>query len=99
MLLADRQCPELPWEHRRRAYETVDKQATALALNISQYWSLTVGCYLGRVTNPALIVQPKEIVVADSTFLMPEEVAERYQAVFWLLCFETGTPFVSAHSS
>ncbi|WP_273728926.1 ParB N-terminal domain-containing protein [Brucella gallinifaecis] len=46
---------KLPWEHKRRAYETADKLATALALDMSQYWTPTVSSYLGRVTKAHIL--------------------------------------------
>ncbi|WP_407975891.1 ParB/RepB/Spo0J family partition protein [Brucella pseudogrignonensis] len=46
---------KLPWEHKRRAYETADKLATALALDMSQHWAPTVSSYLGRVTKAHIL--------------------------------------------
>ncbi|MBC8719950.1 ParB/Srx family N-terminal domain-containing protein [Ochrobactrum sp. Marseille-Q0166] len=46
---------KLPWEHKRRAYETADKLTTALALDMSQYWTPTVSSYLGRVTKAHIL--------------------------------------------
>jgi len=48
---------KLPWEHgKRRAHETADRLATALALDMSQHWTPTVSTYLGRVTKAHIVV-------------------------------------------
>lgn len=47
---------KLPWEqNKRRAHATTDKLATALALDMSQYWTPTVSSYLGRVTKAHIL--------------------------------------------
>lgn len=47
---------KLPWEqHRRRAHATADKLATALALDMSQYWTPTVSAYFSRVTKAHIL--------------------------------------------
>lgn len=64
---------KLPWEHKRRAYETADKLATALALDMSQYWTPTVSSYLGRVTKAHIL----EAVVVGVGYGAAERIKDR----------------------
>ncbi|TKT82469.1 ParB/RepB/Spo0J family partition protein [Aquamicrobium sp. LC103] len=51
---------KLPWEHKHRAYETADRLATALALDMGQHWTPTVSAYLGRVTKAHILAAVRE---------------------------------------
>lgn len=64
---------KLPWEHKRRAYETADKLATALALDMSQYWTPTVSSYLGRVTKAHIF----EAVVDGAGYGAAERIKDK----------------------
>ncbi len=64
---------KLPWEHKRRAYETADKLATALALDMSQYWTPTVSSYLGRVTKAHIL----EAVVVGVGYAAAERIKDK----------------------
>ncbi|MND38613.1 Chromosome-partitioning protein Spo0J [compost metagenome] len=64
---------KLPWEHKRRAYETADKLATALALDMSQYWMPTVSSYLGRVTKAHIV----EAVVDGAGYGAAERIKDK----------------------
>ena len=64
---------KLPWEHKRRAYETADKLATALALDMSQYWTPTVNSYLGRVTKAHIL----EAVVVGVGYGAAERIKDK----------------------
>jgi len=50
----------LPWEHKHRVYKTADKLATALALDMSQHWTPSVGAYLGRVIKAHIVAAIRE---------------------------------------
>jgi len=64
----------LPWEHhKRRAHATADRLATALALDMSQYWTPTVNAYLGRVTKAHILAAVGEA--------LGDEAAERIAAM------------------
>ncbi len=65
---------KLPWEnHKRRAHATADRLATALVLDMSQYWTPTVSTYLGRVTKAHILAAVQEAV--------GDEAAERIAAL------------------
>ncbi|KAB2715172.1 ParB N-terminal domain-containing protein [Brucella intermedia] len=64
---------KLPWEHKRRAYETADKLATALALDMSQHWTPTVSSYLGRVTKAHIL----EAVVVGAGYGAAERIKDK----------------------
>lgn len=64
---------KLPWEHKRRAYETADKLATALALDMRQYWTPTVSSYLGRVTKTHIL----EAVVVGVGYGAAERIKDK----------------------
>lgn len=64
---------KLPWEHKRRAYETADKLATALALDMSQHWTPTVSSYLGRVTKAHIL----EAVVVGVGYGAAERIKDK----------------------
>ncbi|UXS53081.1 ParB N-terminal domain-containing protein [Agrobacterium tumefaciens] len=49
-----------PWEDKRRAQATAEKLATALVLDMSQYWAPTIGAYLGRVTKAHILAAVRE---------------------------------------
>jgi ParB family transcriptional regulator, chromosome partitioning protein len=58
-----------PWERKPRAYETADKLATALALDMTAHWTPTARTYLGRVTKAHIAAAVREAV--------SDEAAER----------------------
>ncbi|EXL02369.1 plasmid stablization protein ParB [Brucella anthropi] len=64
---------KLPWEHKRRAYETADKLATALALDMSQHWTPTLSSYLGRVTKAHIL----EAVVGGVGYGAAERIKDK----------------------
>lgn len=49
-----------PWERKPRAHETVDRLATALALDMTTHWKPTVRAYLGRVTKAYILTAVRE---------------------------------------
>jgi ParB family chromosome partitioning protein len=50
-----------PWEHnKRRAHETVDKLAAAVALDMTAHWTPTVRAFLGRVTKAQILAAVRE---------------------------------------
>lgn len=50
-----------PWEHnKRRAHETADKLATAVALDMTAHWTPTARAYLGRVTKAQILAAVRE---------------------------------------
>ncbi|MFG1181456.1 ParB/RepB/Spo0J family partition protein [Xanthobacter versatilis] len=52
---------KVPWEqHKRRAYETADRLATAVALDMTAHWTPTVRAYLGRVTKAHILAAVRE---------------------------------------
>lgn len=54
---------KLPWEqHKRRAYETADRLATAVALDMTAHWTPTVRAYFGRVTKAHILAAVREAV-------------------------------------
>ena len=65
---------KLPWEqNKRRAHATADKLATALALDMSQYWTPTVSSYLGRVTKAHIL----EAVVDGTSYGAAERIKDK----------------------
>nr|WP_313533771.1 ParB N-terminal domain-containing protein [Brucella anthropi] len=65
---------KLPWEqNKRRAHATADKLATALALDMSQYWTPTVNSYLGRVTKAHIL----EAVVVGVGYGAAERIKDK----------------------
>ena len=61
---------KLPWESsKRRAHETADKLATAVALDMTAHWTPTVRAYLGRVTKAHIVAAVREA--------LGDEAAER----------------------
>ncbi|KAB2703723.1 ParB/RepB/Spo0J family partition protein [Brucella intermedia] len=65
---------KLPWEqNKRRAHATADKLATALALDMSQYWMPTVSSYLGRVTKAHIL----EAVVVGVGYGAAERIKDK----------------------
>jgi len=56
-----------PWEHnKRRAHETADKLATAVALDMTAHWTPTVRAYLGRVTKAQVLAAVREALGDDA---------------------------------
>ena len=50
-----------PWEqNKRRAHETADKLATAVALDMTAHWTPTVRAYLGRITKAHIVATVRE---------------------------------------
>lgn len=61
---------KLPWEaHKRRAHQTADRLATAVALDMTAHWTPTVRAYLGRVTKAHILAVVREA--------LGDEAAER----------------------
>lgn len=61
---------KLPWEtSKRRAHETADRLATAVALDMTAHWSPTVSAFLGRVTKAHILAAVREA--------LSDEAAER----------------------
>jgi ParB family chromosome partitioning protein len=52
----------LPWEHRPRARQSSDRLATALALDMTAYWTPTVRSYFGRVTKAHILEAVREVL-------------------------------------
>ncbi|MPZ37156.1 MAG: chromosome partitioning protein ParB [Rhizobiales bacterium] len=84
---------KLPWEaNKRRAHETADRLATAVALDMTAHWTPTVRTYLGRVTKAHILAAVWEAVseeAADRIASMKKqpmaEAAEQLLAVTgWL---------------
>lgn len=76
-----------PWERKPRAYETADKLATAVTLDMTAHWTPTVRTYLGRVTKAHILAAVREAVsdeAADRIASMKKqpmaEAAERMLA-------------------
>ncbi len=53
---------EVPWERKPRALETAGKLARALALDMTEHWTPTVGTYLGRTTKAHILAAVREAV-------------------------------------
>jgi ParB family chromosome partitioning protein len=53
---------KLPWERKPRAHETADRLATAVALDMTAYWTPTVRTYLGRVTKAHIVAAVREAI-------------------------------------
>ncbi|MFG1345469.1 ParB/Srx family N-terminal domain-containing protein [Xanthobacter autotrophicus DSM 431] len=76
---------KLPWDtHKRRAHETVERLASALALDMTAHWTPTVRTYLGRVTKAQILAAVREVIgdeAADRIAVMKKqpmaEAAER----------------------
>lgn len=52
---------KLPWESsKRRAHETADMLATAVALDMTAHWTPTVRAYLGRITKAHIVATVRE---------------------------------------
>jgi ParB family chromosome partitioning protein len=51
---------KLPWERKPRADQTVDRLATAAALDMTAHWTPTVRTYLGRVTKAHIVAAVRE---------------------------------------
>ena len=79
---------KLPWEkNKRRAYETADKLATAVALVMTAHWTPTVRAYLGRVTKAHILAAVREALgdeaaerIADKKKVEMAEAAEQLLA-------------------
>jgi ParB family chromosome partitioning protein len=56
----------LPWEHKPRARETVERLATAVGLDMTTHWTPTVRTYLGRVTKAHIVDAVRE-ALGDET--------------------------------
>lgn len=52
----------LPWEHRPHARQSADRLATALALDMTAYWTPTTRTYFGRVTKAHILAATREAV-------------------------------------
>jgi ParB family transcriptional regulator, chromosome partitioning protein len=52
----------LPWEHRHRARQSADMLATALALDMTAYWTPMARTYFGRVTKAHILAAVREAV-------------------------------------
>ena len=91
---------KLPWEtSKRRAHETADKLATAVALDMTAHWTPTVRAYLGRVTKAHILAAVRDALgdeaaerIADKKKVEMAEAAEQLLAgTGWLptvLCTE-----------
>jgi hypothetical protein len=54
---------KLPWEqNKRHAYETADRLATAVALDMTAHWTPTVRAYFGRVTKAHILAAVREVL-------------------------------------
>ncbi|EAQ33395.1 ParB-like nuclease [Nitrobacter sp. Nb-311A] len=51
-----------PWERKPRAHETVDRLATAVALDMTAHWAPTARTYFGRVTKAHILAAVREAV-------------------------------------
>jgi len=79
---------KLPWEqNKRRAHETADKLATAVALDMTAHWTPTVRAYLGRVTKAKILDAVREALgdeaaerIADKKKVEMAEAAEQLLA-------------------
>lgn len=79
---------KLPWEqNKRRAHETADRLASAVALDMTAHWTPTVRSYLGRVTKARIIAAVREALgdeaaerIADKKKVDMAEAAERLLA-------------------
>ncbi len=79
---------KLPWEqNKRRAYETADKLATAVALDMTAHWTPTVRSYFGRVTKAQILAAVREALgdeaaerIADKKKVEMAEAAEQLLA-------------------
>ena len=79
---------KLPWDtSKRRAYETADKLATAVALDMAAHWTPTVRAYLGRVTKAHILAAVREALgdeaaerIADKKKVEMAEAAEQLLA-------------------
>ncbi len=59
-----------PWEqNKRQAYQTADKLATAVALDMAAHWTPTVRSYFGRITKANILAAVRET--------LGDEVADR----------------------
>ena len=95
---------KLPWEQKPRARETADRLATAVALDMTAYWTPTVRTYLGRVTKAHILDAVREAVsdeAADRLASMKKqamaEAAEQLLAgTGWLPPLMRTTPVAEA---
>ena len=79
---------KLPWEtSKRRAHETADKLATAVALDMTAHWTPTVRAYLGRVTKAHILAAVRDALgdeaaerIADKKKVEMAEAAEQLLA-------------------
>ena len=74
---------KLPWEaHKRRAHQTADRLATAVALDMTAHWTPTVRAYLGRVTKTHILAAVREAAerIADKKKQEMAESAEQLLA-------------------
>ncbi len=56
----------LPWEQKLNARATVEKLASAVALDMAAHWTPTVQTYLGRVTKAQILAAVREAVGNDA---------------------------------
>lgn len=56
----------VPWDRRPRALATADTLATALALDMSQYWTPTARSYFSRVAKDHIIAAVSEAVGTEA---------------------------------
>ncbi|MCP9626468.1 ParB/RepB/Spo0J family partition protein [Rhodopseudomonas palustris] len=79
---------KLPWEqNKRKAYETADRLATAVALDMTAHWTPTVRAFLGRVTKAQILAAVREALgdgaaqrIADKKKQEMAEAAEQLLA-------------------
>ncbi|RTM03401.1 MAG: chromosome partitioning protein ParB [Hyphomicrobiales bacterium] len=79
---------KLPWEeNKRRARETADKLATAVALDMTAHWTPTVRAYFGRVTKAHILAAVRDALgneaaerIADKKKVEMAEAAEQLLA-------------------
>lgn len=79
---------KLPWESsKRRAHETADKLATAVALDMAAHWTPTVRSYFGRVTKAHILAAVRDALgdeaaaqIADKKKTEMAEAAEQLLA-------------------
>ena len=57
---------KLPWEQKPRARQTADRLATAVALDMTAYWTPTVRTYLGRITKVHILAAVREAVSGEA---------------------------------
>ncbi len=82
---------KLPWEaHKRRAHQTAERLATAVALDMTAHWTPTVRAYLGRVTKAHILAAIREALGDDAAERIADKKKQEMAAAAEQLLTGTG---------